>query len=305
MARINRFARKINGVLLLDKRKGVSSNAALQEVIRLFHARKGGHTGSLDPLATGLLLICLGEATKLSSYLLNCDKRYQVTVHLGIATSTGDAEGDIIARMSIPPFDKEKIISVLKRFTGAIDQTPPMFSALKHNGVPLYELARKGIEIPRKSRTVSIYGLDLVNLCADSLELDVRCSKGTYIRSLAEDIAKELGCCGFVERLRRTAVGDFLIEQSWQIQNLQAFDSTEKLNDCLLSVDAALKSWPSVRLNNELTVRIKQGQAVSSEEIPAQSRWVKLIAEDDSFFAIGELKNDGKIAPRRILNLET
>ncbi len=302
MVRNRRLAQNINGVLLLDKRIGISSNAALQEVKKLFHARKAGHTGSLDPLASGLLLVCMGEATKISSFWLNTDKRYRVKVKLGLSTTTGDAEGEIVERKPIHDFNENEILAALETFNGEISQVPPMYSALKHNGTRLYELARQGIDVERKARTVTIFELTLLHYFDDTLELDVHCSKGTYIRTLAEDIADAMGSCGHVEQLRRTRVGEFSIADGYKIEDLECLSKAGDLHNSLVSVFDALKSWPSVCLSDELAFFVKQGQAVFSPKAPKQ-RWVKLLTENEHFFGIGEVLADGKIAPRRLMNV--
>ena len=221
--------RDIDGMLLLDKSPGMTSNDAVQRIKRLLQARKVGHTGSLDPIATGLLPICLGEATKLSSFLLNTDKRYRVLVRLGQTTSTGDVEGAVLEQKPVPILTEALIENVLERFRGAISQVPPMHSALKHQGARLYELARKGIEVQRPARQIHIYELKLIEFGPQHLDLDVHCSKGTYIRSLAEDIGALLGCGGHVERLRRTAVGNFSIAQAVGFEQLEALPDEARL----------------------------------------------------------------------------
>ncbi|MGB1580547.1 MAG: tRNA pseudouridine(55) synthase TruB, partial [Nevskiales bacterium] len=214
--------RNISGILLLDKPIGRSSNAALQEVKRLFDARKAGHTGSLDPLATGLLPICFGHATKLSGYLLDADKAYWVKARLGERTDTADAEGEVIERLPVPDLSSRSVLDVLGSFLGEQEQLPPMYSALKHEGKRLYELARAGEEVERKKRRINIYDLQLLSAQADELVMSVRCSKGTYIRTLVEDIAQALGTVGHVAALRHTAVGAFTGEQMIDLPNLHA-----------------------------------------------------------------------------------
>jgi len=219
--------RNVHGIILLDKRLGVSSNRALQEVRRLFNANKAGHTGSLDPLATGLLPLCFGEATKVSAMMLDDNKRYQVVVKLGVMTDTGDSEGKVIEQKPVPELTLAEIEQCLQKFTGEIDQVPPMYSALKQNGKKLYELAREGIIVERKARRISIFELKLLNSTTDTLRLDVACSKGTYIRSLAEDIGQKLGCGGSLSGLRRTRSGSFSIEEAVSLEKLKRISSTE------------------------------------------------------------------------------
>ncbi len=235
----------VHGILLLDKRLGVSSNRALQEVRRLFNANKAGHTGSLDPLATGLLPLCFGEATKVSALMLDDNKRYRVVVRLGIMTDTGDAEGAIIENKPVPELSVDDIHDCLKQFVGEIDQVPPMYSALKHNGKKLYELAREGKTVERKARRITIFELKLLTGSQalawepDQITLEVFCSKGTYIRSLAEDIGHVLGCGATVKELRRLEAGQFSIEHARTIEQLAAMDQ-HSLFQCLIKVDKPL-----------------------------------------------------------------
>ena len=239
--------RNVHGILLLDKRLSVSSNRALQEVRRLYNANKAGHTGSLDPLATGLLPLCFGEATKVSAMMLDDNKRYQVVVKLGVMTDTGDSEGKIIEEKPVPELSLEEIEVCLQGFSGEIEQVPPMYSALKHKGRKLYELAREGKIIERKARRITIFELKLLNATSDSLTLDVFCSKGTYIRSLAEDIGHKLGCGGTVVELRRMQAGQFKIEDALTFEQLQQMDP-EKLKGLLIDVDKPLEGMPALEL---------------------------------------------------------
>jgi len=289
----------IDGMLLLDKRSGISSNHALQEVKRLFGAAKAGHTGSLDPLASGLLPICFGQATKLSQFLLNTDKRYSVDIKLGVSTTTGDAEGDIIARLIVPELNKLAIKSILKKFTGDIIQIPPMHSALKHDGVRLYELARKGISVKRKPRPVTIHELILVDYQEGLLRLNVYCSKGTYIRSLAEDIGATIGCGGFVNRLQRTAVGDFDISAAIDLETLKLMRTDSDRRNYLLPPDRAVRSMPLLEFSDESIFAIRQGQTVLMSNTCAQGL-VRLYTEAQEFVGIGEVLSDQKVAPRRL-----
>ena len=260
--------RNIHGIVLLDKRLGVSSNRALQEVRHLFNANKAGHTGSLDPLATGLLPLCFGEATKVSALMLNDNKRYQILVQLGVMTDTGDAEGSVIETKPVPDLSIEEIQACLQQFTGEIDQIPPMYSALKHNGKKLYELAREGKTIERKARRIKIFELKLLTDSQagtrkpDELMLEVFCSKGTYIRSLAEDIGHALGCGGTVKALRRLEAGQFSIEHAKTIEQLTAM-SEHDLFKSLINVDKPLEALPSVHLSDEQAISIKYGQSIN------------------------------------------
>ncbi len=291
----------IDGILLLDKSPGLTSNQALQKAKRLLAARKAGHTGSLDPIATGLLPICCGEATKISPFLLGGDKRYRVRVRLGVATATGDAEGEILERAPVPALDRFGIERVLERFRGEIEQIPPMYSALKQQGRRLYDLARQGIEVERPPRRVRLYELQLLDFGPDWLELEVFCSKGTFIRTLAEDIAKALGTLGHVERLRRTRVGDFDIERAVTLERLEAMPLAQR-RQLLLPIDAAVTSWPAVRLGDEMTFYVLRGQPVLIPKLQAQG-WVRLYNRDGAFLGVGEVLDDGRVAPRRLFKL--
>jgi tRNA pseudouridine55 synthase len=295
----NHSKRNIHGIVLLDKRLGVSSNRALQEVKRLFNANKAGHTGSLDPLATGLLPICFGEATKVSGMMLNDNKRYQVIVQLGIKTDTGDLEGSVIDTRPVPELTLDEIKAILGRFTGEIDQIPPMYSALKHNGKKLYELARDGKTVERKARGISIFELKLLSASQDSLELEVYCSKGTYIRSLAKDIGDNIGCGATVKALRRIQSGNFSIEQAKSLEALQELDG-QQLMATLIDVDIPLKSLPSVQLTSQQAISIKFGQALELTEEPQGS--VRMYCADE-FLGLGEMRLDGKLVPKKIFNL--
>ncbi|MDO9163620.1 MAG: tRNA pseudouridine(55) synthase TruB [Methylococcaceae bacterium] len=291
--------RNIHGILLLDKRLGVSSNKALQEVRRLFDANKAGHTGSLDPLATGLLPLCFGEATKVSALMLDDDKRYQVLIQLGVKTDTGDAEGIIISTQPVPELSEQQLLTCLQQFTGPIAQVPPMYSALKLNGKKLYELAREGITVERKARQIHIFELKLLEFGVDWLRLDVFCSKGTYIRSLAEDIGYALGCGGTVKELRRISSGQFDIKDAWRIEQLVEMDSLA-LNECLLDVDKPLEFMPAVYVTDYQADCIGYGQSIIiKEHSPGSVR----IYHDTTFLGLGEILMDGKLAPKKLFNM--
>ncbi|MEQ1637441.1 MAG: tRNA pseudouridine(55) synthase TruB [Methylococcales bacterium] len=287
----------VHGILLLDKRLGVSSNRALQEVRRLFDANKAGHTGSLDPLATGLLPLCFGEATKVSALMLDDNKRYQVTVQLGVMTDTGDAEGVVLATKPVPELSETGIDQCLQAFTGVIEQVPPMYSALKHNGKKLYELAREGKVVERKARHITILELTLLGRLGHSLMLDVLCTKGTYIRSLAEDIGHYLGCGATVTALRRIQSGQFAVTDAWQIEQLQAM-SPEALADCLMPMDTPLKFMPALYLSAAQSFCIQQGRRI--DYAAAETGLVRLYHEQ-VFLGLGEMRNDAKLAPKRLL----
>lgn len=292
--------RPINGVLLLDKATGLSSNAALQRVRRLFRAKKAGHTGSLDPLASGLLPICLGEATKLSSFLLNHDKRYRVKIRLGITTRTGDVEGEVLTTSAVPPLTQDMLEDVLAPLRGDILQKPPMYSALKHQGKRLYELARQGVEVEREARPITIHELNLLDIQSDSLELDVHCSKGTYIRTLAEDIGQALGCGGHVTILRRLDVGDLALTNALTESELADLPDDELLNT-LMPPDAIVTCIPAVHLTDEMGFYVRRGQAVRVPKAPVTG-WVRLYVRQTVFLGMGEILDDGRVAPRRMLN---
>lgn len=291
--------RYLNGVFLLDKSSGYSSNAALQKTRRLFRARKAGHTGSLDPLASGLLPVCLGEATKLSSYLLNTDKRYQVRIRLGVETDSADSEGTVTVTRAVPPLTENAVEAVLERFRGDSVQIPPMYSALKHQGQRLYDLARKGIEVERQARPITVHALRLVEFDATSLVLDVHCSKGTYIRSLAEDIGRVLGCGGHVERLRRTGVGSLDIGSACTMDDLEAL--TEDGRDArLLPMDTLVAHLPAVELNEAMSILASHGNPLFVPQAPVQGQ-VRLYGKLTGFLGLGEVLEDGRIGPRRML----
>ncbi len=295
--------RNVHGIILLDKRLGVSSNRALQEVRRLFNANKAGHTGSLDPLATGLLPLCFGEATKVSAMMLDDNKRYQVVVKLGVMTDTGDSEGQVIEEKPVPELSLAEIENCLQSFAGEIDQVPPMYSALKHNGRKLYELAREGKTIERKARRISIFELKLLSSTPDTLSLDVFCSKGTYIRSLAEDIGHKLGCGGTVIELRRTQAGQFDISDALTIEQLQAL-SLDDLTGQLLDVDQPLQDIPKLELSVEQAVLIKHGQQINLKGINAVQSMVRMYSEQ-VFLGLGEMLLNGKLVPKKIFNLNS
>lgn len=303
MARRRDGERDISGILLLDKPAGVTSNAALQAVKRLFRARKAGHTGSLDPLATGLLPVCLGEATKLSGYLLDADKRYRAEIRLGITTTTGDAEGDPLLVREIGAVDRARVEAAAARFTGAIEQIPPMHSALKRNGVPLYKLARQGVEVEREPRSVTIHSLTVVRVDADRVEIDVHCSKGTYIRVLAEDIGAALGCGAHVSALRRTGVGGFDFHRMVALETLRGLSEhgTEALDVLLVSMEDALMHWPEVRLAPDVAFFLRRGQAVLVPHAPAHGM-VRIYTREDRFLGVGRVLEDGRVAPKRLVN---
>ena len=300
MSKRNKKGRDIDGVLILDKASGHSSNAALQEIKRLFSANKAGHTGSLDPLASGLLPICLGQSTKVAQFLLNNDKRYFVRGRLGQISNTGDSEGELNEYGSTKGLDKNTLINTLNQFIGDINQVPPMYSALKRNGMPLYKLARKGIEVERKVRKVSIYEIQFINLEKDILTLEVSCSKGTYIRTLIEDIGKSLGCGGYVIELRRIGFAHLNISQGKTFEDIKDMSYSE-LDSLLVGADEMLPSFKSIYLNYEQSYDIKLGRKIKCNQIdPVQK--VKLYDVNKKFIGIGESNNFSEVLPKRIFN---
>ncbi|MCQ8130348.1 tRNA pseudouridine(55) synthase TruB [Methylomonas rivi] len=291
--------RDVHGIVLLDKRLGVSSNKALQEVRRLLNANKAGHTGSLDPLATGLLPLCFGEATKVSALMLDDDKRYRVTLRLGLMTDTGDSEGAIVKEMPIPAFSEADLLSCLQRFTGTIDQVPPMYSALKHQGKKLYELAREGKTVERQPRRITIYALHLLDFDSEYITLDVECSKGTYIRSLAEDVGLAMGSCATVTALRRTAAGMFGLENAHTLAQLEAMTESERMQ-CLIAVDAPLRQLPAVKLSTEQAANINHGRQI---RIDGHAPGVVRMYSEQTFLGLGEILLDDKLAPKKLFIL--
>jgi len=286
----------------LDKPLGCSSNSALQKVKRLYQAKKAGHTGSLDPLASGMLPICFGSATKLSAFLLDADKDYWVRVKMGEKTETGDAEGKVIKKRSITGINEGLILEALDNFKGEILQTPPMFSAIKHKGKRLYELAREGVVVERKQREITIHKLQLCNLESNFFDLHISCSKGTYVRTLAEDIGETLGCGAHVSELKRERVGPYKKSDMITLDVIldKADESFEALERLLLPIDSALSSWPALSLNSDSAYYLKTGQAVMVPKAPTEG-WVRLYEETDKFIGIGQVEDDGKIAPKRLM----
>lgn len=294
--------RNLDGILLLDKPVGITSNQALQQVKNLFVARKAGHTGSLDKMASGLLPICFGEATKFSGYLLQADKHYLTDCRLGIRTATGDALGEILEEMPVPRYSISQVEDVLAKFRGETTQIPPMFSALKHQGKRLYELAYKGIEVERQARRIVIHRLELIDFDGDVLRVVVHCSKGTYIRTLAEDVGRLLGCGAHVTMLRRTGAGPFREAGMRTLEELQevSIRGVESLDSLLLPLDAAMQDLPDLRLNALITGYIRDGQAVTVPRAPT-SGMLRLYDETGDFIGVGEILDDGRVEPRRLV----
>ena len=293
----------VHGVLLLDKPAGMSSNDALVRAKRLLNAEKAGHTGTLDPFATGLLPLCFGEATKFSQDLLEADKTYEAVVHLGVTTSTGDTEGEVLETKPVE-VSVEQVEAVLNRFRGPVSQVPPMYSALKRDGKPLYEYARAGITLEREARDVTIHLLESLGFDAPYLRLRVSCSKGTYIRVLGEDIGKALGCGAHLNALRRTGVGSLTLDGAVTLEALAAQPETDRLR-ALAPVDALLSSFPVVELNESLAGRFRNGQRLSLEKegispLPAPGR-VKVVSGDGTLLGTAQMQPFGVLAPERLV----
>lgn len=305
MGRRRNRGRNISGVLLLDKPQGMTSNEALQEVKFLYKAAKAGHTGSLDPLATGLLPICFGEGTKLSAFLLDADKHYRVRVRLGETTTTADAEGEVVERKDPGAVGEAMVREVLKEFLGEQQQMPPMYSAIKHQGERLYKLARQGVEVEREMRTIHIHSLELLSFQLPEFELDVHCSKGTYVRTLAEDIGKRLGCGAHVSGLRRTGVGPYDDRSMLPLEQIQAAFAEkqfQQMDDWLLPLESALAEWPEVKLTPDAAFYMRQGQPILVPNAPT-SGWVRLYANQHDFLGVGQILEDGRVAPKRLMQI--
>lgn len=297
-----RKVRNISGIVVLDKANGLSSNAALQEVKRLYEANKAGHAGSLDPLATGVLPVCLGEATKVSQFLLDSDKRYRARIKLGIRTDTGDSEGSIIERNEGISVSRKAVERALTKFKGEVEQVPPMHSAIKMNGVPLYKLARKGITVEREPRLVTLYQICLVEFVNSELELEISCSKGTYIRAIADDLGQELGCGAHVIELRRTQAGVFTEKDSISSEELALEKENrglDKIDQFLIPMDRAIQDLPEVNLPSITASHVKNGQAVLVRHLPKNG--LVRMYEDEQFIGIGSIDDDGKVAPKRLI----
>ncbi|AIW19821.1 tRNA pseudouridine(55) synthase TruB [Vibrio coralliilyticus] len=307
MAR-RRKGRPIDGVILLDKPTGISSNDALQKVKRIYFAEKAGHTGALDPLATGMLPICLGEATKFSQFLLDSDKRYRVIAKLGERTNTSDSDGEVVETRPVD-VDMTKLEACIDKFRGESDQVPSMFSALKYQGKPLYEYARQGIEVPREARKITVYEIILHRFVGDEVEMEVHCSKGTYIRTIVDDLGEMLGCGAHVTMLRRTAVANYPYEKMVTLEQLNELleqahrdevAPREVLDPLLLPMDTAVEDLPEVNLNAEQTDLVQHGQPVYVLGVPEGT--LRMTSGDErTFIGVAELNDDGKVAPKRLV----
>lgn len=287
----------VNGVLLLDKPQGASSNHALQRARRLFQAQKAGHTGTLDPMATGLLPVCFGEATKFSAFLLDADKTYRTRVELGTITDSGDAEGEVVERREVPRLEEADLRGVLERFTGEIDQLPPMYSALKHQGRKLYELAREGKSVERAVRRVTVYDARLLSFEGTAFELEVRVSKGTYIRTLAEDIGEALGCGAHISVLRRLATGPFGADGMLTPEALEALPDQAAREGVLLPVDVLVADLPGLALDEAAASRLLHGQSARCDtgELPVDG--LARLYRDETFLGLGVVRAAGR-SPR-------
>lgn len=300
MSRPRKRGRDIDGVFLLDKPQGMSSNDIMQKVKRLFQANKAGHSGALDPLATGMLPICLGEATKFSQFLLDADKRYVVTAKLGERTDTSDAEGQVVETRPVN-VETSQILTALEQFRGDILQVPTMFSALKHNGKPLYEYARAGITVEREARPITIFELNFIEYQAPFLTLEVHCSKGTYIRTLMDDLGEVLGCGAHVTVLRRTAVADYPAEKMMTWDALQALAEQGDLDQHLLPIDTAVSKLPALKLNAEQSKGIGFGQRVKFANEEKLRGQVRLFSDKNIFLGVALIDDNNVIRPQRLI----
>jgi len=284
--------------LLLDKPVGITSNAALQHAKRLYRASKAGLTGILDPLASGLLPLCFGEATKFAQYPTDADKSYEVVIKLGITTETGDSEGQVLTQQ-VSSAGRADVERAIKKFTGTIMQTPPMYSALKHQGQPLYKYARQGIEIVRAPREITLHRITLIDFAGDVFSLSVDCTKGTYIRVLAEDIGRFLGCGAHLIALRRTRVGDFSLADAYSLDVLEALSESER-DLRLLPADRLVENLPSVELDQDASYYLRQGQSVWYSKLQFQQRY-RIYDDKHEFMGVGEVDDAGRLAPKRLV----
>ncbi len=309
MSRPRRRGRDIHGVLLLDKPQGASSNDVLQKVKRLYNANRAGHTGALDPLATGMLPICLGEATKFSQYLLDSDKRYRVIARLGQRTDTSDADGQIVEERPVT-FTDVQLAEALESFRGDTQQVPSMYSALKYQGKKLYEYARQGIEVPREARPITVYELLFIRHEGNELELEIHCSKGTYIRTIIDDLGEKLGCGAHVIFLRRLAVSKYPVERMVTLEQLreyveqaeqQGIPASQLLDPLLMPMDSPASDFPVVNIPSVVAAYFKNGQPVRASQAPA-SGLVRVTEGDDAkFIGMAEIDDEGRVAPRRLV----
>lgn len=308
MAR-RRKGRPVNGVVLLDKPPGISSNDALQKVKRIYFAEKAGHTGALDPLATGMLPICLGEATKFSQFLLDSDKRYVVIAKLGERTNTSDSDGEVVQTRDVN-VTEEQLQQAIETFKGTTQQVPSMFSALKHQGRPLYEYAREGIEVPREARDITVYSIELLRFEGDEVEMEIHCSKGTYIRTITDDLGELLGCGAHVTYLRRTGVAKYPYANMVTLEQLNELleqakadeiEPRELLDPLLMPMDTAVEDLPEVNLIPELVDMVQHGQQVQVFGAPTEGPVRMTGGEERTFLGVADIDDDGRIAPKRLV----
>lgn len=309
MSRPRRRGRDVHGVLLLDKPQGVSSNDVLQKVKRIFNANRAGHTGALDPLATGMLPICLGEATKFSQYLLDSDKRYRVIARLGQRTDTSDADGNVIEERAIG-FSATDLEQALEGFRGTTQQVPSMYSALKYQGRKLYEYARQGLTVPREAREITVYELQFIRWEGDELELEIHCSKGTYIRTIIDDLGEKLGCGAHVIYLRRLQVATYPTERMVTLEQLAALAEqaqtqelplSQSLDPLLMPMESPVIDFPEVNLTPVVAGYLKLGQAVQAANVPLNGMVRITEGDEHKFIGMGEIDSDGRVAPRRLV----
>ena len=302
---LNRKGRQLTGIFLLDKEKGVSSNKALQQIKHLFGADKAGHTGSLDPLATGVLPICFGQATKFSRFLLDAEKSYETTIRLGITTESGDAEARVVKKRPTSFLNMDRVEGVLKMYRGKTQQIPPMFSALKVDGERLYKLARKGITIEREPRDIEIFELNLLSLTGNEAKLFIRCSKGTYVRTLVEDIGESIGCGAHVRELRRLQVASFSIRDCFTLDSIMGLGQKYELLDArLLPVDSALEGWPRIFVPEQSQISLRHGKTISVESLAPLGLvtiYSKNLNRPAEFLGIGEVLANGRLLPKKML----
>ncbi|WCE29165.1 tRNA pseudouridine(55) synthase TruB [Vibrio sp. SCSIO 43137] len=304
-----RKGRPVDGVILLDKPTGITSNDALQKVKRIYFAEKAGHTGALDPLATGMLPLCFGEATKFSQFLLDSDKRYRVIAKLGERTNTSDSDGEVVETRPVK-VDRGQLERCIAKFRGETDQIPSMYSALKYQGKPLYEYAREGIEVSRESRKITVYSIELLRFEGVEVEMEVHCSKGTYIRTIVDDLGEMLGCGAHVTYLRRTGVSNYPYEQMVTLEQLEALleqareqdiAPRELLDPLLMPMDSAVQDLPEVNMIPDLADMILHGQPVQVFGAPAEGVVRMTSGEEKTFIGVGEIDDDGKVAPKRLV----
>ena len=316
MARKRPRGRNVNGIMVLDKPQGLSSNDAVQKAKQIFAARKVGHTGSLDPLATGVLPLCFGDATRFSRYLLESDKKYTARVLLGVSTDSGDADGKVVRERPVGRLTRAALDKALDAYRGEIQQVPSMFSAVKHQGQPLYKLARQGIEVERKARSVTVYSCVIKEVEGDELTLDIHCSKGTYVRTIVHELGESLGCGAHVKALRRTMAGPFNESDLVTFEMLApprgegGEESDRELLDARLQpVWSAVRQWPQVTLTGDAAYYLRQGQPVIVPHAPTRG-WVRLAEAASAeasegngarFLGVGEVLDDGRVAPRRLI----